>query len=206
VLFDGKNLDLWNRRDGRPNDWKPAAGALQVARNPDVKTPQHLVCREAFGDAQIHLEFRTPYLPKARGTERGNSGVFVQGRYEIQILDSFGQPRVRDNFGALADDDSAGAIYKVAPPRENATLPPGEWQSLDITFQAARWKPDGTLAKPAEISVRHNGTLIHDAVKVDKPTPGAPVQDPKTPAGLILEDAGQPVEFRNIWMVRLDPP
>jgi hypothetical protein len=142
-------------------------------------------------------------MPEARGTERGKGGLFLQGRYEIQIVDSFGQPRRKNNFGDLADDDSAGAIFKYAAPLENVTLPPGEWQALDITFQAAELAPDGKLLHPAEITVYHNGTLIHDRVKIRKPTEGAPVQDLTTESGLVLEDAGQAVEYRNIWLVPL---
>ncbi|MCC7418838.1 MAG: DUF1080 domain-containing protein [Planctomycetaceae bacterium] len=207
VLFDGKNLDRWTTADGKPTAWKLMDGALQVARaSDDEKTARHLVLRESLGSMQLHLEYRTPYLPEARGQERGNSGVFLQGRYEIQIVDSFGQPRERNNFGDLSDDDSAGAIFKYAPPTENVTLPPGEWQSLDITFIPAVPDAKGKAEKSAEISVVHNGKPIHERQKVHKPTDGAPVRDltSKSP-GLILEDGGQAVEFRNIWVVRLDP-
>lgn len=204
VLFDGTGLDRWTRHGGGSTAWKLVDGALQVGRNAGRSQPEHLVCRETFRDAQIHLEYRTPFLPEARGLERGASGVFVQGRYEIQVLDSFGQPRVRDNFGALADDDSAGAVFKRAAPLENVALPPREWQALDITFTAPELKPDGAVQRPGTLTVVHNGTVIHNALKLEEPTSGAPIQDLTTPAGLILEDAGQPVEFRNIWMVRLD--
>jgi hypothetical protein len=120
-------------------------------------------------------------------------------------VDSFGQPRERNNFGELSDGDSAGAIYNYAPPKENVTLPPGEWQSLDITFTPAKLDGSGKPAAPAQLTVLHNGTLIHDNQKVHKPTEHAPIQDFTTSAGLILEDGGQAVEYRNIWMVRLDP-
>lgn len=206
VLFDGSNLDRWSAPRNRPTRWKSADGVVRVDSEMVDGKPvlTNLVSREHFRDAQIHLEYRTPYLPAARGLERGNSGLFVQGRYEIQILDSFGQPRVRNSFGELADDDSAGAIFKHTAPRENATFPPGEWQAFDITFESAKLDAAGKLKEPAYLTVRHNGALIHDRVKVSKPTPGAPLQDLTEPGGLILENGGQPVEFRNIWLVRLD--
>jgi hypothetical protein len=206
VLFDGKDLERWSSPDGSPSPWKVADGAVRVARRSVAgkEVAANLVCREPFKDAEIHLEYRVPYLPETRGIERGNSGVFLQGRYEIQIVDSFGQPREVNNFGQLADDDSAGAIFKEVAPRENATLPPGQWQALDITFEAAKLDADGKVKQPALMTVRHNGVLIHDREKVSRPTQGAPVRDLKTASGLVLEDGGQPVEFRNIWMVKLD--
>lgn len=206
VLFDGKNFDRWGHADGKPVAWKLVDGALRVARaEDDDKTPRHLILKDSIGAMQLHLEYRTPYLPEARGQERGNSGVFLQGRYEIQIIDSFGQPRERNNFGELSDDDSAGAIFKYAAPTENVTLPPGEWQSLDVTFIPATLDGEGKAEKSAEITVVHNGRQIHERQKVHKPTEGAPIRDltSKSP-GLILEDGGHSVEFRNIWVVRLD--
>jgi len=206
VLFDGKSLDRWTAPGGRPTPWKIVDKAIRVEREKvdGKEVAANLVSREHFGDAQIHLEYRTPYLPEARGLERGNSGVFLQGKYEIQIVDSFGQARARNNFGDLSDDDSAGAIFMHTAPTENAALPPGEWQALDITFEEAKLGKDGKVAKPALITVHFNGVLIHDRVKVNKATPGAPIRDLATAAGLILEDGGQSVEFRNVWIVRLD--
>jgi hypothetical protein len=205
VLFDGTNLDQWRQPDGAPA-WEVRDGAIRcVPREAaDGKIGRHLATKEPIGSAQIHLEFRTPYLPEAREQERGNSGVFLQGRYEIQIVDSFGQPRKRNNFGDLSDDDSAGAIYKHSAPTENKTLPPGEWQTFDITFLPAKAGADGTAEQPAQITVVHNGTTIHDGAKIRKSTSGAPLKDLATPGGLVLEDGGQGVEFRNVWMVPLN--
>ena len=205
VLFDGKGLDAWTSPGGGAPTWKIVGDALQVARKNGAKAPQHLVSRMTFEDAQIHLEYRTPYLPEARGQERGNSGVFLQGRYEIQIIDNFGQPRVLDNFGELADDDSTGAVFGQYAPLVNATLPPGEWQTLDILFLAPRLDANGQVERPGEITITHNGQLIQDRVKIRRPTKGAPIQDLAATAGLILEDGGQPVEYRNLWMVKLNP-
>jgi hypothetical protein len=155
VLFDGKSLEGWTGPDGRPTAWKVVDKAIRVERTKvdGKETPAHLISREHFRDAQIHLEFRTPYLPAARGLERANSGVFLQGKYEIQIVDSFGQARVRNNFGDLSDDDSAGAIFMRTAPTENVALPPGEWQTLDITFEQAKLGKDGKVAEPALITV-----------------------------------------------------
>ncbi len=205
VLFDGTNLDQWTKPEGEPAAWDVKEGVLSVLPRTGLEgtTGRHLVAKESFGSAQIHLEYRTPFLPEARGQERANSGVFLQGRYEIQIVDSFGQAREVNNFGELSDDDSAGAIYKYAAPTENVTLPPGEWQSLDITFLPPNLDAKGEVGKPAEITVVHNGTTIHDRVKVHKRTQNSPVKDYASKAGLILEDGGQAVQFRNIWMVKL---
>jgi hypothetical protein len=195
----------WQQLDASPPSWQLVENAIQAARAEDGK-PAHLASRQTFEDAQIHLEFRTPLLPLARGLERGDSGVFVQGRYEVQIVDSFGQPRPLNNFGLPDDDDSAGALFKQKAPLENATLPPGEWQALDITFLAARYDAGGKRTRAGEITVRLNDHLVQDRVPLSEPTEGAPIQDTTTPAGLILQDSGHAVQFRNIWFVPLNPP
>lgn len=208
VLLDAEAKDwqkAWQHPDGAAPVWKQVGSAVQVARPAQQDQPAHLASKQTFNDAQIHLEFRTPLMSKARGRERGDSGVFVQGRYEVQILDSFGQARPLNNFGQPDDDDSAGAIFKQKAPVENATLPPGEWQALDITFLAARYDAAGKATRPAEITVRLNDQLVQDRVKLEQPTEGAPIQDATTPAGLILQDSGHPVQFRNIWFVELNP-
>lgn len=196
----------WRNSAGAAPDWMLSESFLQVARPEGQDKPSHLVSKQTFNDAQIHLEFRTPLIAKARGLERGDSGVFVQGRYEVQIVDSFGQARKLNNFGLPDDDDSAGAIFKHKAPLENATLPPGEWQTLDITFLAARYDAAGKATRPAEMTVRLNDQLVQDSVKLAGPTEGAPIQDQTTPAGLILQDSGYPVQYRNIWVVPLDAP
>lgn len=197
VLFDGKDLSHWKLSDAERAAWKVENDLLKVIRRDKVLgvPGKHLASRIAFQDAQIHLEYRTPYLPEARGQERGQSGVFLQGRFEIQILDSFA--------GGIGND-AAGAIFKHQGPSENVCLPPTEWQSLDILYVAPRYDDQGKQKTAAEITVTHNGTLIHDRVKISVPTEGAPFQEATTEAGLILEDASQAVEFRNIWVVKLN--
>jgi hypothetical protein len=196
VLFDGSSLDEWTHRDGHQVVWEIKNGAMEVARKTiDGKSVGgDIVTKRHFGDHQLHIEFRTPLMPKARGQGRGNSGVYIAGRHEVQVLDSFGEPP-RDN--------EAGGIYSQATPRVNAALPPGEWQAYDITFAAARFNDSGQMIKPAVISVDYNGERIHDHVELSKPTPGGVDSDMTKPGGLLLQDHGNPVQFRNIWVLPL---
>jgi len=200
VLFDGKSLDGWRVSGDKPVEWKVVDGAIvaPVLNPPGPATSGHLVSRETFDDAQIHLEFRVPYLPDKRGEERGQSGVFLQGRYEVQIVDSFGFPRPKNAQGDFSDDDAVGAIHRQHAPKEMAAFPPGEWQAFDITFLAAK------ADKSAEITALLNGKLIHDRVPLKESTADAPIREPGTPAGLILQSAGYAVEFRNVSLVRLN--
>lgn len=187
VLFDGTSLDKWQQVNGKPAKWKILKnGAMQVTKG-------SIITRQKFKDCRIHLEFRTPFKPKARGQKRGNSGVYVQARYEVQILDS---------FGLEGKDNECGAIYKIAAPRVNACLPPLEWQTYDINFQAAKFA-NGKKVKNAVITVRHNGILIHDHLELPRPTGGARNKNEALPDGLMLQDHGNPVQFRNIWIVPL---
>lgn len=188
VLFDGDDLEQWTDTRGGPAKWKIVDGVMEVARGTMKSKP-------TFKDAKLHLEFRTPYLPLFRGQFRGNSGVYLQGRYEIQVLDSFGEPP-RDN--------EAGGIYQAAVPKLNASLPPGEWQTYDITFHAPRFDEKGERIKPAQVTVLYNGELIHDQVEIGNTTPGGSGGDPKEPGPLLLQDHGNPVQFRNIWYVPLE--
>ncbi|MBL9122486.1 MAG: DUF1080 domain-containing protein, partial [Planctomycetaceae bacterium] len=148
------------------------------------------VSKQKFQDFTLHLEFRTPYMPAATGQARGNSGVYLQNRYEVQILDSFGLEGL---------DDECGAIYSKKPPRENSAYPPLTWQTYDIDFTAAKYEGDKKV-KNATVTVRHNGNLIHENQEVDSETPGGEKESAE--AGPIrLQDHGNPVVFRNIWVV-----
>lgn len=145
-----------------------------------------------FGDMTLHLEFRLPFMPKARGQDRGNSGVYVQGRYEVQILDS---------FGLDGKDNECGGIYKTGAPKVNMCFPPLSWQTYDIDFTAARWDASGKKTADATMTVRHNGVLIQDKVVLKGATAGH--ARPETPGlgPIYLQDHGNPVVFRNIWIV-----
>ena len=195
VLFDGKNFDQWVARDGGPPPWKITDGAMQVAKAERGGKTVHsdIISKRKFEDMKVHLEFRTPFMPKARGQARGNSGVYLQGRYEVQVLDSFGEP---------ARDNEAGGIYKIAIPEQNASLPPGEWQTYDITFHAPRFT-GAKLTDPARITVLHNGVKIHSNVDVPSITAGGVQGDPSTPGPILLQDHGNPVRYRNVWVLPL---
>ncbi len=186
VLFDGKNLNAWQQTDGKPAKWKLTQdGAMEV-------TSGNIITKQKFQDCKLHLEFRTPYMPEARGQARGNSGVYLQGRYEIQVLDS---------FGLEATEGDCGGIYGVAPPKVNACLPPLAWQTYDITFYAPKFDNAGNKLKDAEVTVEHNGKIIHDKVSLPAPTGGSLDQDVSKPGGLLLQDHENPVQYRNIWLL-----
>jgi hypothetical protein len=191
VLFDGKNLDQWVSRNDpkKPAPWKLVEGGAAQAGGGDITT------REKFdGHFKLHVEFRVPYMPKATGQARGNSGVYLQGRYEVQVLDS---------YGLDSKDNDCGAIYGVAKPLVNACKAPTVWQSYDIDFTAPKFA-DGKKAEPARISVVHNGVKIHDDVKIttDNTTAGLG-GDPSKPGPILLQDHGNPVQFRNVWLVQI---
>lgn len=185
VLFDGQDCSQWVMTGSKePCKWPVADGAM-TSMEGDVMTTAE------FADAQIHVEFMTPVHPDAQGHGHGNSGVYVQGSFEIQVLDSFGveQPGLGD----------CGAIYGQYRPAVNACLKPGEWQSYDIYFRAPRYSENGKLRSMARISVLHNGIWIHDNVEIDT-TPGGVERDVTKPGPLMLQYHGSNVRFRNIWL------
>ncbi len=184
VLFDGTNLDAW---DGGEN-WE-INDAVATVRKTGITTKQ------AFGDCQLHVEYATPSEVKGSGQGRGNSGVYMMGRYEIQILDSF------NNLTYF--DGQCGAIYKQQPPTVNACRKPGEWQSYDIIFQAPRFNEDGSVAKPAYVTVLHNGVVIHNHFELQGSTsytepPKYTKHADKLP--IHIQNHGNPLRFRNIWV------
>jgi hypothetical protein len=189
VLFDGKNLDHWvYRNGGKPAAWELKGGAMQV-KGGDIHT------KEKFGGSfKLHVEFRVPYMPKASGQGRGNSGVYVQGRYEVQVLDS---------YGLKSRNDDCGGIYTVAAPLVNACKAPTVWQSYDIDFTAPKYEGGKKVAGPV-LTVYHNGVKIHDQVKVPlnvNNTTAGMGGDPSTPGPIMLQDHGNPVQYRNIWIL-----
>lgn len=179
VLFDGSSADAFE--NGRLTE----DGHLAVGCD----------SKRAFGDQRIHLEFRTPLEPHHRGQKRGNSGVYVQGRYECQVLDS---------FGLVGKNNECGGIYSVADPIVNACLPPATWQTYDIRFTAARYHGDEKIA-PARMTVHLNGILVQDDVAVPRRTTASKRREGPEPGGLVLQDHGNPVVYRNIWVVEDDP-
>lgn len=192
VLFDGRSLAAWQRGD-KPAGWKVEHGYAEVVRGAgSIQT------RRTFGDIQLHLEWAAPAVIRGEGQGRGNSGVFLMGHYEVQILDSYGN----DTY----PDGQAGALYGQHPPLVNASLGPGEWQSYDIIFHRPRFNPDGTVREPARATVFHNGVLIHDHQAFTGLTThgAAAVYRVHADRGPIeLQDHGDPVRFRNIWVREL---
>ena len=164
-------------------------GAMEV-RGGSIQTKQKFV------DQKLHVEFRTPLLPDQTGQNRGNSGVFLQNRYEVQILES---------YGLSGENNDCGGIYKLAIPRVNMCAPPLQWQTFDIEFRAARFDSDWNKTEDARITVYHNGVLIHENLPIPDKTTGSQVTATSEPDSWSLQDHGNPVWFRNIWLVELPP-
>ena len=184
VVLIGDSIQAWTKADGKmPAEWPVADGVATVGKG-NIKT------REKFGDFQMHLEFNIPYMPEAKGQARGNSGVYLQGIYELQVLDSYGlKPQSND----------CGAIYQQIIPAVNACKPPLRWQTYDITFHAARREGD-KVVKKAQLTVVQNGLTIIDDKEIS-PTPGG-VGDVKEGeyGPIMLQDHGNAVQFRNVWI------
>ena len=158
-----------------------------------------LVTKQAFGDAQLHIEFRTPTPPKGDSQERGNSGVFLMGLYEVQVLDSY--------HNITYADGHAAAIYGQYPPLVNASRPPGEWQTYDIVFHRPRFDADGKVLRPARVTVIHNGVLVQDNVELSGPTANKarpPYVKHADALPLSLQDHGDLVQYKNIWIRKLE--
>jgi hypothetical protein len=194
VLFNGGSLDAWKGGE----QWHVADGVATVGKG-TIQTKQ------GFGDCQVHLEFRTPTPPKGKGQGRGNSGIFLMDRYEIQLLDSF--PDGSDG-PVTYFDGQCGALYKQQPPAVNASRRPGEWQTYDILFTRPRFAADGSMEKPARISMLHNGVAIHSDTVIKGNTffhapPSYERHDDAMP--ITLQDHGDPVQFRSIWVRPFEP-
>lgn len=188
VLFDGTNLSGWVKRDGSPAQWKVENGYMEVApRTGDIHT------REEFGDCQLHLEWAAPAQVAGDSQGRGNSGVFLMGRYEIQVLDCYDNPTYADGTTA--------ALYGEHPPLVNACRRPGEWQVYDIIWNGPRFEGE-KLVRPAYVTMFFNGVLVHNHAEATGPTTHRKVLEytAHPPTGpLNLQDHGNPVRFRNIW-------
>jgi hypothetical protein len=193
VLFDGKDLSQWRSDSGKPAAWtvrdgymevKPGAGAIQTA--------------QGFGSVPLHIEWAAPTPAGGEGQERGNSGVFLMGKYEVQVLDSYDSPTYADG--------QAASVYGQYPPLVNASRKPGEWQTYDIIFHAPKFKGDGSLERPAVVTVFHNGVLVQDHVVLTGPTahkarPPHKAHADKLP--LMLQDHGSLVRYRDVWVREL---
>ena len=189
ILFDGKDLSQWINSE----NWKVEDGCAIVGKG-------KITTKEAFGDCQLHIEWSAPVPAEGNGQKRGNSGVFMMGKYELQILDSY------DNKTYF--DGQAGAIYKQTPPAVNAMRPPGEWNTYDIFWTAPRFEDDGSLTSPAYITAVHNGVLIlnHFELLGDNPFTRPPKYIKHDPTGQItIQDHNNPVRFRNIWVREFKP-
>jgi hypothetical protein len=193
VLFGGRDLSHWRSGNGGPAKWTVRDGYVEVAAGSgDMETA------DKFGDVQLHIEWATPAVVKGEGQERGNSGVFLMGHYEVQVLDSY------DNKTYF--HGQAGAVYKQHAPLVNASRKPGEWQTYDIVFHAPRFDEQGKVIDRARVTVIHNGVLIQNNVEIygntyhDRP---ALYTAHAAEEALRLQDHGNPIRYRNIWIRRL---
>lgn len=205
ILFDGNNLDAWHTAEGEQDArWEISEGVTTVRRGMGtIKT------RQAFGDIQLHLEWRPSAAIEGASQSRGNSGIFLQSQFEVQVLDSWNNPTYVNG--------QAGSIYLQHPPLVNASREPGAWQSYDIIYTAPRFAADGSLAAAAFVTVLHNGVLVQNHVEINgatyTPTPLYSVrctpyaqtreQDCSGKMPLSLQDHGQVVSYRNIWVREL---
>ena len=176
VLFDGSNADGF--KGGKMSE--------------DGLLMQGSTSKETFQGYSMHIEFLLPYQPYARGQGRGNSGIYAQGRYEVQMLDS---------FGLEGKHNECGGIYSVKDPDTNMCLPPLQWQTYDIDFTPAKFNTDGKKSANAKLTVKHNGVKIHDNVEVDHATTASPLKEGPEPGPIYLQNHGNPVRYRNIWVL-----
>jgi hypothetical protein len=193
VLFDGTDLANWTGPGGAAK-WKVENGYMEVApKSGSIRT------KEKFADFQLHIEFATPVKVEGNGQGRGNSGILFNGIYEVQVLDSYNNPTYPDG--------QAGGLYGQTPPLVNASKAPGEWQSYDIIFESPRWDENKKIAKKANVTVIHNGVLLHHKREYQGTTPhqaNGNYDRPHAPEVFIeLQDHNNPMRFRNIWLRKI---
>ncbi|HYF69412.1 MAG TPA: DUF1080 domain-containing protein [Ohtaekwangia sp.] len=194
VLFDGKSFDNWSSLEGGTPKWSLKDGAMTVVGgSKDIRT------KKEFGDFQLHVEWRSPAEvdPEKTGQGRGNSGIFLHGKYEVQVLDNFNNKTYANG--------QASSVYKQHIPLVNACRKPGEWQTYDIIFTGPRFNSEGRILHPAYVTVIHNGIITQNHIAIWGPTEyiGLPVYKPEVKGPIILQDHGNPVSYRNIWIREL---
>lgn len=189
VLFDGSNFSNWESANGGEVKWEIEGNAMTVSPKTGA-----IQTKQSFGDMQLHIEWRSPAKIEGKGQGRGNSGIFLQKRYELQVLDSY------DN--RTYSNGQAGSIYKQYMPLVNATKKPGEWQTYDIIYTAPVFDEKGTLKYPARVTVLHNGVLIQNNIPIKGGTEyiGLPEYKAHGDAPILLQDHNNPVSYRNIWI------
>lgn len=186
VLLDGKNLDAWTRSDGKsPATWLVRDDGVTQVKGGDILSKHQFA-----GSFTLHVEFMLPFMPHARGQGRANSGVYLQNRYELQVLDSFGLKGL---------NNEAGGFYQAHDPKVNMCYPPLQWQTYDIDFTPAKFE-NGKKTANAHATVKHNGVVVQDNVELKGPTPGG-VKEDESAQGIRLQDHGNPMMYRNIWAV-----
>jgi len=193
VLFNGKDFSAWNGKGGKPVEWTISDGAMTVKGGSG-----EIISKQGFGDCQLHIEWRTPAVVKGEGQGRGNSGIFLMGKYELQVLDSYNNKTYSNG--------QAGSIYKQLVPLVNVSRAPGEWQTYDIIFTAPRFAADGRLQSQARITVLHNGVLVQNNQAIWGGTEYIGIAEYKPHSmkeSLVLQDHGDAVSFRNIWIREL---
>jgi hypothetical protein len=186
VLFDGKDKETF--KGGSLQKESSTSDEQVLQTNPGG----NLLSKQEFTDFTLHLEFKTPYMPEARSQGRGNSGVYLQNRYELQILDS---------FGLEGENNECGGFYQVSKPAVNMCLPPLAWQTYDIDFTAAKFDDKGERISPAKVTVKHNGVVIQENLEFPKGSTAGGQKEKAAPGPLQIQDHGNPVQVRNIWVV-----
>ena len=187
VLFGGTDLSEWTYTDGKPAEWELSDRAM-IVKGGGIMT------KKEFGDMQLHIEFATPSKVEGEGQGRGNSGVYLQGIYEVQVLDSYNNETYPDGM--------LGAVYQQHIPLVNPCRPPGMWQTYDMIFRAPKFDGSGKIVKKAAVTVLLNGILIQDHVEIG-PTPGGPRNEEQSKGPIFLQDHNNPTRFRNIWVREL---
>ncbi len=196
VLFDGTNLDQWIIPED--NNWEIKDGALTVRPTQEKRdSPSNMATKQTFGDFQLHIEWKSPEKIEGEGQRRGNSGIFLQSKYELQIQDCYQNPTYVNG--------QAGSIYKQTAPLVNPCRQPGEWQTYEVYYTAPQFDEIGLLMTPAYVTVVHNGVLIqnHIEIKGSIKHVGLPHYEPHGKLPLLIQDHGNPVSFRNIWIREL---